>query len=194
MIVKPFSALVIGGSAGSIEPLRDILRGLPAPTATNKPKFAVICVLHLLNRQRSLLPEIFRDRCNWEVKEAESTELIANGTVYFAPPDYHLSIENDRTFALSTEEPVMFSRPSIDLFFRSAAPVYKTDLAGLVLSGANSDGSDGLGRILRHGGQAFAQELSSAEFKEMPKAALSASPAVQAVKVEQVIEFLRGRF
>lgn len=194
MIVKPFSALVIGGSAGSIDPLRAILRGLPALNPNVKPKFAVICVLHLLNRHKSLLPEIFGDLCEWEVKEAESTEPIAAGTVYLAPPDYHVSVERDRTFALSTEEPVMFSRPSIDLLFKSAAPIYKTELAGLVLSGANNDGTAGLTRILRQGGQAFAQDLATAEFKEMPKAALLASPDVQPVKVQEVVEFLNRRF
>lgn len=188
--MKPFSAVVIGGSAGSIEPLRDILRCLPERGAP----YAVICVLHLMNRQKSLLPEIFGDNCPWPVKEAESTEPILPGTVYLAPPDYHLSVEKDRTFALSNEEAVMFSRPSIDLLFASAAPVFKHELVGLILSGANNDGTEGLLRILRHGGRALAQEIATSEFKEMPRAAVAASTLVEQFDVPKVVEFLNRRF
>lgn len=188
--MKSFSAVVIGGSAGSIEPLREILRSLPEKDI----RYTVICVLHLLNRQRSLLAEIFGDSCPWPVKEAESTEPVLPGTVYLAPPDYHLSVESDRTFSLSTEEAVMFSRPSIDLLFNSAASVYKSELVGLVLSGANSDGTEGLNRIVRHGGRAFAQAIETAEFKEMPKAALASSTAIEEADVPKVIEFLNRRF
>lgn len=188
--MKPFSAIVIGGSAGSIEPLHDLLRSLPE----NGGRYAVVCVLHLMNRQRSLLPEIYREDCPWPVKEAESTEPVLPGTVYLAPPDYHLSIERDRTFALSNEEAVMFSRPSIDLLFSSAAPVYKHELAGLILSGANNDGTEGLLRVLKHGGQAFAQEIATAEFKEMPRAAVAASPQIREVDIPKVVEFLNRRF
>jgi two-component system, chemotaxis family, protein-glutamate methylesterase/glutaminase len=187
--MKPFSALVIGGSAGSIEPLKGILQKLPA-----SKDFVIICVLHLLNRQKSLLPEVLGNGCPWPVKDAESTEPALKGHVYFAPPDYHLSLEQDRTFSLSNEEAVMFSRPSIDILFRSAASVYKSELAALILSGANGDGTEGLLRIIRHGGQAMAQNLETAEFSEMPKTALSASPLVKPVSPEEVVEFLNRRF
>lgn len=122
-------AVVIGGSAGAIDSLKSILPHLP-----EKADYPVIVTLHLLQRSPSLLATIFRDKCPWPVKEAESTEPIEPKTVYFAPNDYHLSIEGDFTFSLSNEAPVMYSRPSIDLFFKSAASVYKSELVALLLS------------------------------------------------------------
>ena len=180
-------ALVIGGSAGAIEALKNLLPGLPPSKA-----FPVIITLHLLPRGQSLLPTIFRNKCPWPVKEAESTEPLENGVVYFAPADYHLSIEADRTFSLSNEEPVMFSRPSIDVFFKSAAAVYKSELAALVLSGANEDGSQGIKEILKRGGRCFAQDPKTAEFSEMPQFALKVSPLVTAVNSSEMLEDLAG--
>lgn len=181
-------ALVIGGSAGALEALQEILPGLPPSR-----DFPVIITLHLLPRGPSLLPSIFEDLCAWPVKEAESTEPIENGVVYFAPSDYHLSIEADRTFSLSNEEPILFSRPSIDLFFETAAAVYKSELTAVLLSGANEDGAKGFEAILRRGGRCFAQEPETAEFPEMPRAALAVSPNVSAVNSSQLLEILNGR-
>lgn len=181
-------ALVIGGSAGAIEVLKGLLPGLP-----ESRDFPVIVTLHLLPRSPSLLPSIFRENSAWPVKEAESTEVIEPGVVYFAPSDYHLSIEADCTFSLSNEEPVLYSRPSIDLFFKSAASVYKSELAALVLSGANEDGAEGLKEILRRGGRGFAQDPKEAEFPEMPRAALKVSPDVTPVNSSEMLEFLNRR-
>jgi two-component system chemotaxis response regulator CheB len=184
-------AFIIGGSAGAIDTLKEILAGLPREQ--ERRTFPVIVTLHLLPRGPSLLPSIFAERSPWPVKDAESTEPVENGTVYFAPSDYHLAIESDFTFSLSNEEPIMFSRPSIDLFFKSAAAVYKSELVALLLSGANADGAEGLREVLERGGRCFAQDPETAEFPEMPEAALRISPEVSAVRAEQVIEFLNGR-
>ena len=181
-------ALIIGGSAGSIDTLKKILPGLP-PTKN----FAVVITLHVLPRGQSLLPSIFKDKCPWPLKEAESTEPVQNGVVYFAPSDYHLSIEADCTFSLSTEEPVMYSRPSIDVFFLSAAAVYKSELAAIVLSGANEDGAKGVKEILRRGGRVVAQAPETSEFPEMPSAALAVSPDVTRLNSSELVEFLNGR-
>lgn len=186
--LHPFTLLAIGGSAGSLDPLRRVLSALPP-----KKEFAVVCVLHLLSRQKSLLPKIFGEDSPWAVKEAESTEPVQPGTVYLAPPDYHLSIEADRTFALSNEEAVMFSRPSIDLFFESAARVYKNQMAGLILSGANDDGTRGLLRVLKQGGLGYVQDPETADFKEMPGAALKSSNQNTCVTIERFVDFLNGR-
>jgi two-component system chemotaxis response regulator CheB len=182
------NAFIIGGSAGAIEALKVILPHLPSERA-----FPVIVVLHLLPRGQSLLPAIFRERCSWPVKEAESTEVIENGVIYFAPNDYHLSIESTHSFSLSNEEPLMYSRPSIDLFFKSAASVYKSELTALLLSGANADGAQGLLEILDRGGRCLAQAPETAEFPEMPKAALALSPGVSSLTPRQIVEFLNGR-
>jgi two-component system chemotaxis response regulator CheB len=178
-------ALVIGGSAGSIEALKAILPGLPL-----SKNFPVIITLHQLAGSPSRLPAIFQRNCPWLVKEAESTEVIENGVVYFAPSDYHLAIEADRTFSLSNEEPVLYSRPSIDLFFKSAAPVYKSELVALVLSGANEDGAKGITEILARGGKCFAQAPETAEFPVMPRHALAISPKVSAVNSSELLSFL----
>lgn len=183
-----FKALAIGGSAGAIETLKQILPHLPASR-----DFAVIVTLHLLPRGQSLLATIFRERCPWPTKEAESTEPILPGVVYFAPADYDLSVELDRTFSLSNEEPVMFSRPSIDLFLVSAASVFKGELIALLTSGANSDGANGLLEVIRRGGTAFAQAPETAEFPEMPKAALKLSKDVRSLTPKEMVEFLNGR-
>ncbi len=180
-------AFIIGGSAGAIEALKSLLPGLPPSKG-----FPVVIVLHLLPRGQSLLPTIFRSQCPWPVKDAESTEPLENGVVYFAPNDYHLSIEADGTFSLSNEEPVMFSRPSIDLFFKSAASVYKSELAALVLSGANEDGAQGVKEILKRGGRCFAQDPTTADSPEMPQSALNVSPDVTAVNSSEMLAYLAG--
>lgn len=180
-------AFIIGGSAGAINVLKDILPNLPSARA-----FPVIVVLHVLPRGQSLLPTIFRDRCSWPVKEAESTEPIENGIVYFAPNDYHLSIEADHSFSLSSEEPVKYSRPSIDFFFKSAAAVYKSELGALLLSGANADGAHGMAEILKRGGRCLAQAPDTAEFSAMPSAALAISPAISSLATSEIIRFLAG--
>lgn len=182
-------AFVIGGSAGAIDALKEILPNLP----NERGAFPIVIVLHLLPRAQSLLPSIFREKCPWPVKEAESTEPLEDGVVYFAPNDYHLAIEADHTFSLSNEEPIMYSRPSIDLFLKSAAAVYKGELAVLVLSGANADGAQGCLDIIGYGGRCFAQAPETAQFPEMPRAALAVSPAVSAVNSSEVVEFLHGR-
>ena len=187
----PVSAFIIGGSAGSIDILKNLLPKLPKDPADRT--FAIVCVLHLLPSGQSLLPSIYQRGCPWTVKEAESTEKIENGVVYFGPPDYHLSVEADRTFALSTEEPQMYSRPSINLFFMTAAAAYKSELVALILSGANADGAQGFREILRMGGRCLAQAPETAEFPEMPRAALAVSPEVSSMNPAAVVEFLNGR-
>ncbi len=181
-------ALIIGGSAGAIETPKEILPKLPEERI-----FPVIIVLHLLPRGQSLLPVVFRQRCKWPVKEAESTEVIENGVIYFAPNDYHLSVESDRSFSLSSEEPIRYSRPSIDLFFKSASAVYKSELTAVLLSGANGDGSQGFLEILNRGGRCLAQAPETAEFPEMPTAALAISPDVLSLSPGDIVEFLHRR-
>lgn len=157
---------VVGGSAGSIEPLKTLLCSVPKDF-----KFAIACCVHLPAGHKSLLPEIFRDICSVRVKEAESTEEIMSGTIYFAPPDYHLCVEKDRTFSLSSEELRHFSRPSIDILFESAADAYGPRCSGLLLSGANEDGAEGLKKIKSLGGRAYIQDPDLSEHPTMPASA-----------------------
>lgn len=162
-----YAAIVVGGSAGSVDALSILLPALPATV-----RGAMLVTLHLPRDRRSLLPEIFRRRCALPLREAHDQESIEPGTVYFAPPDYHLLVDAGPRTALSVDPPVHFSRPSIDVLFDSAADVYGPGLVGILLSGANDDGAQGLARIRASGGLAIVQEPATASMPFMPQAAL----------------------
>jgi two-component system chemotaxis response regulator CheB len=160
-------AVVLGGSAGAMTALATLLPHLPE----NYP-LPVIIVLHLHPRQDRYFLEHFNTLCVLNVKEADEKENIQAGYVYFAPPNYHLLIENNKTFSLSTDEKVNYSRPSIDVLFESAASVYGSRLAAILLTGANNDGAEGLRLIKEKGGLVVVQDPQSAESSFMPAAAL----------------------
>ncbi len=132
----------------------------------------VIVVLHLHPQQDRYFLEHFNKACLLNVKEVDEKENIQGGYVYFAPPNYHLLVEHNKTFSLSTDEKVNYCRPSIDVFFESAANVYGARLAGILLTGANNDGADGLRFIKKKGGLVIVQDPKSAESPYMPEAAL----------------------
>lgn len=161
-------AIAIGGSAGALDALATILGALPA--GFNLP---VMLVLHIPPNKPSYLPEVLGTHCALAVKEAEDKEPITPGTVYVAPPDYHLLIERQRCFSLSVDEPVLFSRPAIDVLFDSAADAYGSGLVGVLLSGGSEDGARGLARIKRAGGVTLVQSPDSAQVRTMPEAALA---------------------
>ncbi len=163
-----YEAVVIGASAGGSAALAQLLPRLP-PTFP----LAVIIVRHLHPLQAGL-PFAYQTR-DWAlpVKEADEKEPVRPGWIYFAPPNYHLLIESDRTFALSIDERVNYVRPSIDVLFESAAEVYGAGLVGVILSGANQDGAAGLRRIKERGGLAVVQDPATAEVALMPQAALA---------------------
>jgi two-component system chemotaxis response regulator CheB len=159
-------AVVVGGSAGAVDVLGALLPELPADYAV-----PVIVVVHLPARRTSLLPPLFAPRCALPVREPEDKQPVGPG-VWFAPPDYHLLVEADRTFSLSIDEPVRFSRPSIDVLFESAARAYTSRLLGVVLTGANDDGAEGARAIRRSGGVLAVQSPDTAIASEMPRAAI----------------------
>lgn len=164
-------AIAIGASAGGIEALSALLPALP-----RGGRVAVFVVLHLPRDRDSLLAEIFRPRCAFDVREAEDKEPVAPGTIYFAPPDYHLLLDEGPRLALSVDDPVMFSRPSIDVLFESAADLYGPRLLGIVLSGANGDGAAGLKKVHAAGGLAWVQDPVEAKAALMPEMALKEVP------------------
>lgn len=165
---RPLEAVLIGASAGGVEALLILLAGVPARCG-----FAIVVVLHLPEYHESGLPEVFGARLAVPVHEALDKQAVAPGAVYFATPGYHLSIERDRTFSLSCEAPVHWSRPSIDVLMESAAEVYGPALAGIVLTGANVDGAEGLARIKECGGLTIVQDPADAEVPAMPEAAIA---------------------
>jgi two-component system, chemotaxis family, protein-glutamate methylesterase/glutaminase len=180
-------AVVIGASAGGVEALGLILPSLPA-----KFRPSLLIVLHLPRERPSLLVEIYEKRCALPVREADDKEPIEPGTVYFAPPDYHMLVERNRQIALSTDEPVHYSRPSVDVLFESAADVYGSRLLGVILTGANEDGAAGLHAIHRAGGVTVVQQPDSAKVPLMVVSALQRNPADFVLSLPEIAELLKG--
>ena len=161
-------AVVIGASAGGVGALLELLTPLPQgyrPT--------LIVVLHMPHYHQSGLQDLFAARMLIPVREAEDKMPIEAGTLYFAPAGYHLLLEADSTFALSCEAPVLFSRPSIDVMFESAALAYRHRLAGIVLTGASNDGAAGLAAVKAAGGYTAVQDPTTAQMFTMPLAAIA---------------------
>jgi two-component system chemotaxis response regulator CheB len=181
-----FDAIVIGASAGGVEALSILLPALPATLSA-----AVFIVVHLPRNHRSLLPEIFGPKCALPVREAEDKMRVEPGTVYFAPPDYHLLLDKGPQLALSVDELVHFSRPSIDVLFESAADVYAERLLGIILTGGNEDGAAGLAAVLRAGGVTIVQEPGSAQVPLMVLSALKRSSPDFLLPLDAIAGLLR---
>ncbi|MFZ6029714.1 MAG: chemotaxis protein CheB [Chloroflexota bacterium] len=162
-----FQAVVIGASAGGSAALLQILPLLPQGFVC-----PVIIVQHLHPLQDSPAMLYRAQGCAIGLKEAEEKESVRAGMAYFAPPNYHLLIESDRTFSLSIDPRVNFARPAIDVLFETAADVYGVGLIGVVLSGANRDGAKGLRYLKQRGGLAVVQDPKTAEVPYMPDAAI----------------------
>ncbi|CAN5527708.1 chemotaxis protein CheB [soil metagenome] len=180
-------AVVIGASAGAVEVLSSIL-----PNLSKSTPFPVFVVVHLPPHGESAISQLFKEMCEMRVKEAEDKETIESGVIYFAAPDYHMLVEPNLYLSLSNEEPVRYSRPSIDVLFESAADVYKERLVGIILSGANSDGAMGLREVSNRGGTCFVQDPREALCTAMPVAALTACPQAHAASVREISAFLRS--
>ena len=160
-------AVVVGASAGGVEALLTVFGYLPATF-----ELPVVAVLHLPERRPSELPSVLERRLRRPVREARDKAPIERGLIYVAGPSYHLSIERDRSFSLSLEPRVHFSRPSIDLLFDSAADAYGAALAGVLMTGASQDGARGLAAIRDAGGLTVVQDPAEAKIATMPEAAL----------------------
>jgi two-component system, chemotaxis family, protein-glutamate methylesterase/glutaminase len=159
--------VVIGASAGGVQALAKLLPALPDRTAA-----AVFVVLHIPRDRPSFLPELFAPKCALEVREAQDKEPVAAGTVYFAPPNYHLLVDDGPQLALSADDLVHHSRPSIDVLFESAAEVYGRRLLGVILTGANEDGAEGLAAVHDAGGVTVVQEPETAQASTMALSAM----------------------
>lgn len=161
------AAIAIGASAGGVDALLKILGGLPASY-----RLPIFVVLHMRDDRESRLAEVFAQHVRTPVRQAQDKEEIAAGVLYFAAPGYHLSVEQDRSFSLSGEDPVHYSRPAIDILMSSAADVYGSALAGFLLTGANQDGAEGLASIHQAGGLTVVQDPKEAQISIMPQAAI----------------------
>lgn len=180
-----YGAVVIGVSAGGLQALKVLLPALPSSFP-----LPVAIVQHIGERSDSFLIEFFNQACTLTVKEAEDKEPLSPSIIYFASPGYHLLVEHDHSFSLSVDERVNYSCPSIDVLFESAADVFGESLIGVILTGANADGANGLRKIKENGGVAIVQNPDNAESSAMPKAALAATKADYMVDLEQIAPLL----
>jgi two-component system chemotaxis response regulator CheB len=177
--------IVVGGSAGALDALSLLLLALPRDFAV-----PVAVVLHLHPDMPSYLAQVLGTKCALRVKEAEDKEPLSPATVYVAPPNYHLLVERNRSFALSVDDPVLFSRPAIDVLFESAADALGPATLGVLLSGGNDDGARGLDRIARAGGITLVQSPESAAMPTMPEAALRRNAVHRALSPADLGAFL----
>jgi len=185
--MKKYEVVVVGVSAGGLGAISLIIPSLPAEFS-----LPVIIVQHLHESSDDFLAGYIDAKSNLRVKEAMDKEPILPGNVYIAPANYHLLIEDDRAFCLSTEDRVNWSRPSIDLLFESAADVYGDKVIGLILTGANDDGCTGLKKIKEFGGLSIVQDPETAQSDCMPRAAIKAVKPDYVLKLEQIAPFLEN--
>jgi len=182
----PFTAVVIGTSAGGLTALNQIFKHIEKSF-----KLPIIVVQHLSPESDNFLAKNLNSNCVLSVSEASEKEEIEAGHIYIAPANYHLLIEDDHTFSLNIDPKVNYCRPSIDVLFESAANVYKDRLIGIVLTGANSDGARGLKYIKELGGTTLVQDPKTAEVAAMPKSAVNLFPADFVLPLEKIYPKLK---
>jgi len=180
-------AVVIGTSAGGIDALSIVL-----PALTIGVRAAFFIVLHLPRKRPSLLVDIFAPKCALHVREAEDKEPIEPGTIYFAPPDYHMLIDRGPQLTLSADDLVHFSRPSIDVLFESAAEVFGPKLLGVILTGASQDGAEGLEAVRRAGGITVVQQPQESRAPMMTASALKRGPADLVLPLDDIAKLFRS--
>jgi two-component system chemotaxis response regulator CheB len=181
------AAVAIGTSAGGIDALGQILPALPANL-----RVPIFVVLHLPRERPSLLVEIFQPKCAVRLCEAGDKQRVEGGVVYFAPPDYHLLIDEGPQLALSADDPVGFSRPSVDVLFESAVDVYGSGLLGVLLTGASADGAEGLLAVHNAGGLTIVQAPADAQVPTMVESALERMVPDWQLPLPEIAESLSG--
>ena len=180
-----YDLVVVGTSWGGLAALRTLVAGLPETFS-----MALVLIQHRHKDSDHLLRVLLQERSALEVSEVEDKMPLEHGRIYVAPPDYHTLVEPGH-FSLSTEAPVRYSRPSIDVTFSSAADSYGHRTVGIVLTGANADGAFGLRQISDRGGMAIIQEPSTAESPTMPAAAVKAVPRARVMPLPELVAYLR---
>ncbi|HJZ41395.1 MAG TPA: chemotaxis protein CheB [Bacteroidales bacterium] len=180
-----YKAVIIGGSAGSFQVVTKILSALPKTFP-----IPVLLCLHRLKHVRSGFVEALSLKSNIPVEEPYDKDLLRPGKAYLAPANYHMYVELANRIALSTEDVVNHSRPSIDLSFVTAANAYREKLVGIILSGANKDGAWGLKKVHDNGGIAIVQDPQECEVKTMTQSALQLTRVDCVYTTDQIIGFL----
>lgn len=175
----------MGVSAGGFQALSTIFQCLKSDFT-----YPIIVVQHQSPTSDDFLVNYLNEQCRLKVKQADEKESILAGLIYFAPPNYHLMVETDKTFSLSIDPPVHFARPAIDVLFETAADVYGSKLVGVILTGANADGSRGLKKINEFGGLTIVQDPETAEAGHMPKAAIAATKIDHVMPLKEIGKFI----
>jgi two-component system chemotaxis response regulator CheB len=184
-----YEAIVIGTSAGGLDAL-----GIILPMLDPRLPVPVLIVQHISANSDSFIVTYFDRLCSLTVKEAEEKEILKPGFIYFAPPDYHVLVEDDRTISLSNEEKVNYSRPSIDVLFETAAWVFKKRLIGIILTGANWDGAAGCELIKKSGGLTIVQDPKSAAVARMPESVIERIKPDYVINLEEIAPLINGIF
>lgn len=162
-----YQAIVVGASSGGVEALVTLL-----PAITQSTALPVVVVLHCKREGLSHFVAELQSKCEADVKVAQDGMKIHDKSVYLAPGGYHMLIDNAGYLRLSTDMPVKYSMPSIDVLFESSVDVFDDGLLAILLTGANDDGADGLALVKEAGGVTIAQNPNSAKMPMMPEAAI----------------------
>jgi two-component system chemotaxis response regulator CheB len=176
----PYSIVAVGTSWGGLSAMTKLLGSLPEDFP-----IPIVVVQHRSKDSDRLLVQLLQDATGLKVCEIEDKDVLSAGTVHVAPADYHVLVESGY-LSLTLEEPVRFSRPSIDVMFTSAADAYGPATIGVILTGANEDGAMGLADIVKRGGTALIQDPKTAEIKIMPGAALQAAPTAEVLSLDNL--------
>lgn len=180
-----YKVIVLGASAGGMEIIRMIVSSLPA-----KFSMPIIVVQHVPDFSEGTWAQTLDERYRVHVKEADEKEKVKSGTVYFAPANYHLLLEPDYSLTLTIDERVNYARPSIDVLFETAAESGKDEVIGILCTGGNTDGAEGLKRIKERGGLTIVQDPETAEVRSMPKAAIQICEPDQVLRPEGIRDYL----
>lgn len=184
---REIKVIVIGGSAGSYNVVRSILSSIPADFS-----LPLVMCLHRLRDVRSGFAESLNISSNLPVREAQDKDLLQPGQVYLSPANYHLYIEPDKSIALSTQEEIHYSRPSIDLTFETSGFSLGSAMAGILLSGTNRDGAKGLFSAFRKGAYTVVQDPANAQFGIMPAEALTYFKPHRILTDNEISEFINS--
>lgn len=183
---RKYQAVAIGVSSGGMQALKLILGQLPADFP-----LPLLVVQHISPDAGDGLARLLDELCAIRVKEADEQDKICPATAYLAPANYHMLVDKNGILELSADPPVSYARPSIDVLFESAAEAYGPALIGVVLTGANSDGSAGLRTVKQRGGVAIVQDPEDAAAKPMPLAALAATAVDHVVPLAGIASLLQ---
>lgn len=160
--------VIIGGSAGSLQVILETIKNLNIDLS-----FPILIVTHRKAQSANILPSLLKQISSLEVIEVEDKTELLNNTIYIVPADYHVLFEDKNIMSLDSSEKMNYSRPSIDVTFKSAAEIFREHLVGVLLSGANSDGVEGLEYIKKNNGLVWIQDPETAEVDYMPRQAIA---------------------